>query len=135
MLVGFFCKAMAKKLGKPIEGFGRKDMERMMAYRWPGNIRELQNVVERAAILARGPLLTLDPHELGQEGGTPGNGHGHKSGPGETLADIERVHIRRILDSTQGVIEGPRGAARILGLNPNTLRSRLKKLGIALRPG
>jgi len=102
-----------------------------MAYRWPGNIRELQNVVERAAILARGPLLTLDPHELGQEGGTPGNGgQGHKSGPGETLADIERVHIRRILDSTGGVIEGPRGAARILGLNPNTLRSRLKKLGI-----
>jgi predicted ATPase/transcriptional regulator with GAF, ATPase, and Fis domain/serine/threonine protein kinase len=134
MLIGFFCKAMAKKLGKTIDGFGRKDMERMVAYPWPGNIRELQNVIERAAILAKGPLLTLDPHGLGQEVGASGNGHASGDGGGDTLADIGRLHIRRILDGTGGVIEGPRGAARILGLNPNTLRSRLKKLGITARP-
>jgi transcriptional regulator with GAF, ATPase, and Fis domain len=100
-------------------------MRRLVAYRWPGNIRELENVLERAVILATGPTLDL---EIGGE---------ISAGPAViedtslgSLEAIERRHISGVLRQTNWVIDGPRGAARILGLHPNTLRSRLKKLGI-----
>jgi transcriptional regulator with GAF, ATPase, and Fis domain len=92
-----------------------------VGYPWPGNVRELQNVVERAAILAAGPIVEIPPELLA----TP------ESGPAsQTLEDLEREHIVGVLRGTGGVIEGPRGAAGVLGLHPNTLRSRMKKLGI-----
>jgi formate hydrogenlyase transcriptional activator len=127
LLVGFFVTAMATKLGKPLQGFSRRDMERLRAYSWPGNVRELQNVVERAAIVARGPVLELERDVFGDVAHAPARA------AAATIEEVERSHIVSVLRSTRGVVEGPRGAARILGLNPNTLRSRLKKLGIEPR--
>ena len=97
-----------------------------MAYPWPGNVRELENVLERAVILATGPMLEVDPEVLGQ----PGSG-ARRRGRRPRLEDVERDHILAVLRQTQWVIDGPRGAAAVLGLHPNTLRSRLKKLGLS----
>ncbi len=127
LLVAFFLTGLSKRLGKPLEGFNRGAMNALCEYAWPGNIRELQNVVERSAILASGPTLSVEPGILRSAPvGDGGNGGGR-------LLDIEKAHIREVLRATRGVIEGPRGAAQQLGLHPNTLRSRLKKYGMEPR--
>jgi len=122
LLVSFFLTSLSQKLGRPLEGFSRSAMQRLMEYDWPGNVRELENVVERAAILARGPVLDLESDPLGV---TPEPAVAER-----TLAEVERSSILAALRRTRGVVEGQRGAAVILGLHPNTLRSRLKRLGI-----
>ena len=101
-------------------------IERASAYDWPGNIRELENLVERALIMSNGG--TLDTNELLASpiaavtaAPQPANA---------SLQEVERTHIRRVLESTRWKIEGDLGAARILGLNPSTLRGRMRKLGI-----
>jgi Nif-specific regulatory protein len=124
LLVQCFLDRSAKKLGKPLHRLSEESMARVMRYAWPGNVRELLNVIERAAILARGPVVEID--DALEQRLPPGD----QPPPGSTLQDVERAHILRVLADTGGVIEGPRGAARILGLHPNTLRSRLQKLGI-----
>jgi formate hydrogenlyase transcriptional activator len=124
LLVECFLTRMTKKLGKALTGLSEDSMAHAMRYSWPGNVRELQNVIERAAILARGPIIEID-EALEQR--LPSNDHPL---PAASLQDIERAHILRVLAETNGIIEGPRGAARILGLHPNTLRFRLQKLGI-----
>ncbi len=124
LLVAFFAAGLSKRLGKPIEGFSRRSMDQLLSYSWPGNVRELQNLAERAAILSSGPILELDRDLSGGAAGSPA------AGPTLTLEELERTHILAALKSTGGVVEGPRGAARILGLNPNTLRSRIKKLTV-----
>src|SRR2546428_1229758 len=135
LLVGFFSSALARRIGKPIQGFSARSMERLTRYSWPGNIRELQNVVERAAILAQGPVLELegtvmDDVVVASEASTKAERSLTAIDP-ESLDDVQRLHIINVLKSTKGVVEGARGAATILGMNPNTLRSRMKKLGIA----
>ncbi len=122
LLVSFFMSRLAKKLGKPLEGVSRRTMERLVNYSWPGNVREMENVIERAAILAQAPLIEIADDML------PASEAVHDAA--RTLEDIEREHIVSTLKGTSGVIEGPKGAATILGLHPNTLRSRMKKLGI-----
>jgi predicted ATPase/transcriptional regulator with GAF, ATPase, and Fis domain len=122
LLASFFVSRAAKKVGKLIEGLSRRSMDRLVSYAWPGNVRELQNVIERAAILATGPLLEL---EGDLRAASP-----PASNSSATLEDVEREHILTVLKDTGGVVEGPQGAAGILGLHPNTLRSRMKKLGI-----
>jgi formate hydrogenlyase transcriptional activator len=126
LLAGLFVSGLSRKLGKPLQGLTTRSMDRLMQYSWPGNVRELQNVIERAAILATGPVFEIDwsftaehpvvsverPHE------------------GDTLDEIQRAHIVSVLKTTNGVVEGSKGAASILGIHPNTLRSRMKKLGI-----
>jgi len=94
------------------------------AYDWPGNIRELENMVERAMVMSRGDLLdgTVLPPAA-----SPGPAPSALQG---TLEEVERAHILRVLEGARWIIEGERGAARILGLNPSTLRGRLRKLGI-----
>jgi transcriptional regulator with GAF, ATPase, and Fis domain len=98
-------------------------MECLMKYAWPGNIRELENVIERATILANGPMLQIDDMLL----------HG-SSAPvipvADSLEEVERAHILRVLQDMSWVIEGKQGAATRLGLHPTTLRSRMQKLGI-----
>ena len=126
LLANLFVRGLARKLGKPLQGFSAKSMERLIAYSWPGNVRELQNVVERAAILATGPVLDVDASSMA--GHTAGGAAAGRRA--ETLDGIQRDHIVAVLQSTGGVVEGARGAATILGLHPNTLRSRMKKLGI-----
>jgi len=126
LLVAFFLGNLSKRLGKPLEAVSRRSLERFAAYSWPGNVRELQNVVERAAILATGPVVEIASNLLAP---TPPERAAPSASSG-TLEDMEREHILTVLKGTAGVIEGPRGAAGVLGMHPNTLRSRMKKLGI-----
>jgi formate hydrogenlyase transcriptional activator len=132
LLVGFFSASLARRLGKPVQGFSVRSMDRMSRYSWPGNVRELQNVVERAAILAPGPVLELEGTLLADRTPEPAvrSEAAGRAGTRESLENVQRLHILEVLKSTGGVVEGPRGAATILGLHPNTLRSRIKKLGI-----
>ena len=134
LLVGHFLAKAARKLGKSFEGVAPAFLERATSYDWPGNVRELENVVERAAILARGPVLEATEHF-----GAAGAPAPRRRGPDApapapvaagTLEDVERVHIQRVLEQTRWVIEGEHGAALALGLNPSTLRGRMRKLGI-----
>ena len=115
-LAQHFAAKASRKLGKPLRDLSGTFLERAGAYDWPGNIRELENMVERALILADGELLF--------PAAAPA------AGDAESLEDVERSHIRSVLERTRWVIEGDKGAARILGLNPSTLRGRLRKLGI-----
>ncbi len=130
LLVEAFLKNLSLKLGKPLEAVSKKGMELLLRYHWPGNIRELQNVIERAAILAQRPvvdigdaLIPLPPQPSTTSQDAVGEGP-------RSLEDCERQHIRRILDEVSWVIGGKQGAAEILGVPPSTLRSRMKKLGI-----
>jgi transcriptional regulator with GAF, ATPase, and Fis domain len=137
-LVKFFTAGLARKLGKSVLGFSARSMERLLEYSWPGNVRELQNIVERSAILARGPILELDGALAGGESTARSESLGQRQGLAgglEQLHDVERFHIVSVLKATGGVVGGARGAAAILGLRPNTLRSRMNKLGIASRRG
>ena len=138
LLVGFFSSGLARRIGKPIQGFSPRSIQRLTSYAWPGNIRELQNVVERAAILAQGPVLELEGTNLDEvvlaPEASPSTETSTTATSGESLEDVQRLHILNVLKSTEGVVEGARGAATILGMHPNTLRSRMKKLGIATTP-
>jgi DNA-binding NtrC family response regulator len=123
LLVRHFLVKYGKKLGKQFEGVTAETLRQLTAYAWPGNIRELQNVIERVAVLSPGPEVAIDdrlgpPDDLAQ------------ASPSATLHEAERIHILRILKETKGVIEGREGAAAILGMRPSTLRSRMLKLGI-----
>lgn len=140
----FFLDRYCKKIAKPMEGISEDSIGLLKLYAWPGNIRELQNVIERGVALAHGPILQLGPdlqpledaisapvNHVSHGGGTTasnGSGLGHLS-----LEEVEKLHIISVLQETNGVIEGAKGAASILRLNPNTLRSRMKKLGITRR--
>jgi formate hydrogenlyase transcriptional activator len=128
-LTHFLLEKFAMRIGKRIDGVSKETMQRLFAYRWPGNIRELENVLERAIILANGSVLEIGPDVLR---GTSDAAVAAlvEPAPFATLEDMERNHIAAVLQQTSWVVDGPRGAARILGLHPNTLRSRLKKLGI-----
>ena len=126
-LVRHFAAKAARKLGRTLDGISPAFVERAGAYDWPGNIRELENLVERAIIMSNGGVL--DAVELFLQ--APPSGQAPSVAAGDaTLEEMERAHIRRVLERTRWVIEGERGAARILGLNPSTLRGRLRKLGI-----
>ncbi len=126
-LVRHFAAKAARRLGRTLEGISPAFVERASAYDWPGNIRELENLVERASIMANGGVL--DTVELFSQA-SPSEKAPPIAAGDVTLEEMERVHIRRVLERTRWVIEGERGAARILGLNPSTLRGRLRKLGI-----
>lgn len=123
LLVNFFLSKFGKKLGKELHGVSRKAMESLIHYRWPGNIRELQNVIERAMVLATGPILNIDDSMIQSNDSV-------QQALLDTLENVERSHIIRALNNTNWVIHGKKGAAEILGINPSTLRSRMDKLGI-----
>jgi PAS domain S-box-containing protein len=128
-LVYFLVNKFAMRIGKRIDEIGKKTWERLLAYRWPGNVRELENVLERAVILADGRTLEIGPHVLGGESDETFARLSTSATPA-TLEAKQSSHIIEVLQQTGWVIEGPQGAAKILGLHPNTLRSRMKKLGI-----
>jgi transcriptional regulator with GAF, ATPase, and Fis domain len=131
-LVARFLAKSARKLGKTFEGVAPAFLERAMAYDWPGNVRELENVVERAAILSRSTLLD-SPEPLATapvRAAATAPAVTQATAAARTLLDVEREHIRLALERTQWVIQGERGAALALGVNPSTLRGRMRKLGI-----
>jgi formate hydrogenlyase transcriptional activator len=150
-LAMFFLQRFSKKLGKRIETVSQSTLDQLLAYSWPGNIRELQNVIERAVVLSQSLVLALDDNLLPADVSVYSPGaKGHHAGadsvaskirdtgmrdPGRSpapgsLEDVERCHILMVLQKTGGLIEGPNGAARILKINPSTLRGRMKKMGI-----
>jgi formate hydrogenlyase transcriptional activator len=139
-LAMFFVSRYSRNLGKKIDGISETATERLNTYSWPGNIRELQNVIERALILSHGAVLELDAdligvstfevpddtrHDISQETQPIRTDSELK-----TLEDVERAHIAAVLEQSRGVIEGANGAAKTLGMHPNTLRHRIQKLGI-----
>jgi transcriptional regulator with GAF, ATPase, and Fis domain len=136
-LVARFLEQAARRLGKRLEAAAPEFMERALAYDWPGNVRELENVVERAAILSRGPLLeplgwAAAPGHVPAPAAPASAAHGGAS-PVKTLLDVEREHILQALERSRWVVEGSHGAAQALGVNPSTLRGRMRKLGIRKR--
>lgn len=138
ILIEYFAGRHGARLGRRFESVSRQVMDRLTAYDWPGNIRELQNMVERAAILSEGPVLRFSlpgPGHSGTARQTPRasitTAAASTSLPhGDTLAEQERAAIERALEACRGRIAGPRGAAVRLGVPPSTLESRLQRLGI-----
>jgi formate hydrogenlyase transcriptional activator len=121
LLVWRFVEAFSHAFGKRIEAIPRESMAALQAYSWPGNIRELRNVVERAMIVATGTRLTIAVP-------TPSPAAGKRS---VKLTDVEKEHIRSVLESTAWRIRGSGGAADRLGLRPTTLETRMAKLGLS----
>jgi PAS domain S-box-containing protein len=151
LLVHLLVARFAARVGVRIDSVGKETMERLSRYSWPGNVRELENVLERAIILANGPTLEIDAEVFASA--TAGRSRPAESvtasgsertrraaagaGPTAPLESLEantRNHILAALDQSDWVIDGPRGAAKKLGVHPNTLRSRMKKLGIVRAP-
>jgi transcriptional regulator with GAF, ATPase, and Fis domain len=124
LLVRHFLGHFQRKLGKPIQGMTPASLDALQQYAWPGNIRELQNVVERACVLARSPTVDIaDALRMSGDGAAEDEAI-------VTLEEGERALVRRALLATNGKVHGSDGAAKLLGLNGNTLRSRMQKLGI-----
>jgi PAS domain S-box-containing protein len=121
LLVWEFVGEFNKKMGMSIDSIPRHAMEQLTQYPWPGNVRELRNVIERALIVSNGHSLKI---------GLPVGGPVRKPLP-VTLEEVERKHILDVLECVHWRISGTQGAAKILGLNPTTLHSRMKKLGIS----
>ena len=151
LLVHFLAARFAARVGVRIESVGKATMERLSRYSWPGNVRELENVLERAVILSNGPTLEIDPEVFASAAATRSTNAGPLTPSGsdstlqaaagagltaplESLESNMRNHILAALEQSGWVIDGPRGAAKILGLHPNTLRSRMKKLGVVRAP-
>jgi len=122
ILTEHFVKKYSSSVGKSISQIPRKVMDRLSKYSWPGNVRELENVIERAVILTEGEVIHLEGLEL-KESKT-------ETAPVNNLREIERDHILKVLGDSNWIIEGPRGAARKLGLAPSTLRDRMRRLDI-----
>jgi transcriptional regulator with GAF, ATPase, and Fis domain len=142
LLTMFFVQKCAKKMGRQINSVSDEAMRQLTNYSWPGNIRELQNIIERAVILSPGKTLMI-AEELRAVPTQTVHAAKTKSQPIEiapepdsngSLDEVERRHIESVLNQSNWMIEGERGAAKILDLNPSTLRSRMQKLGIK-RPG
>ncbi len=141
---------VARRLARPVLPISERSMRRVMAYRWPGNIRELANAIERATLLADGPELEIELPEspVSMSGGAPidgagPGGHGRPTGRGAaptaqtrdilldlTLEQLQRLQIMHALETTGYRVFGPAGAAERLEINPNTLLSRMDKFGI-----
>jgi transcriptional regulator with GAF, ATPase, and Fis domain len=125
-LVERLAAATARRMGRSFTSVSPGFLERARAYDWPGNIRELENLVERALIMSKDGTLEVEHLSFGLD-----NSSEPVTQPaGATLEDVERAHIRSMLAQTGWRIEGERGAAALLGLNPSTLRGRIRKLGI-----
>jgi len=123
LLVEFFVEKVSKRMGKSIELLPANVMKKLHDYPWPGNVRELENVIERAVINSSGPKLRLADDLAGPA-------HKEMPTPLKSLQEIETGHIIRVLEEANWRIDGPKGAALILDMNPSTLRSRMRKLGI-----
>jgi len=125
LLAHHFVQQATRRMRKTIDTIPSETMEALIRYPWPGNIRELENVTERAVILSPGPMLRLSPRDLNSR--VPPDQRPDRQ---QTLEEVERNHILATLKETRWVVSGPSGAASRLGLNRSTLYFRMKKLGI-----
>ena len=126
LLVRHFVQQFSRRMNRMIDTIPSETMEALVRYCWPGNIRELENVVERAVILSPGSVLRVPLHDICSR-----TAAGDNSGSHQTLEEVERAQIMATLKHTKWVLSGPNGAAIRLGLNRSTLQFRMKKLGIA----
>jgi PAS domain S-box-containing protein len=146
LLAQVFLQEAGRRLGKSFGTISKETIEALRAYNWPGNVRELENVIARASIISTAPTLQLPEGwnrssskagfaeamtQVGEQSHIVAS-EGRQASP--SLAEFERTRILEVLYQTNWRIEGPKGAALILGLHPNTLRSRLRKLGIIKPP-
>jgi formate hydrogenlyase transcriptional activator len=122
-LVRYFVQQVARRMGKRIETIHSGTMEDLVNYSWPGNIRELQNIIERAVILSSGTVLKVPSGEWNGSPEVPGR-------VPQTMEEAERRHILQTLDETNWIVGGPQGAAARLGMKRSTLQSRMQKLHI-----
>jgi transcriptional regulator with GAF, ATPase, and Fis domain len=141
LLVQHFVDKYNARFNRSITSINKQSLKALQEYQWPGNIRELEHLVERAVLSAKSEILKVAPpttrvehpaavHEERPE--TVSAVPNQEAIPLVTLAENERNHIRMVLSHTRGQISGPHGAAAILGLPPSTLRSRIKKLGLKI---
>jgi formate hydrogenlyase transcriptional activator len=139
-LVHYFVRRFSLKIGRKVTRIQRETIDRLINYAWPGNVRELENVIERAVILSRGIELEIAPDALPEIAAValtqpaaprPAPEEGSPAVPlPQSIDQVERNHILEVLMRTNWRIEGAEGAAALLNLNPSTLRSRMKKLGV-----
>jgi formate hydrogenlyase transcriptional activator len=132
-LAEYFLAQFQRKFGKSLRGLTPDSMEQLQRYQWPGNIRELQNVLERACVVASGPMVSLGETLRMSGSSIPVDMHAPPLLPLLPLEESERAHIRRALEAVGGRVHGADGAAELLGINPSTLRSRMQKLGISAK--
>jgi transcriptional regulator with GAF, ATPase, and Fis domain len=133
LLVQYFVQKYGPRVGRRVDEIDPDTLERFLAYSWPGNIRELENITERALILTIGNVLRIDPELLPRSVRVEPRGpsvSASESASGD-LDSVQRQHILDMLRKSHWVIEGSRGAASALGMKPATLRHRMKKLGIS----
>ena len=125
LLVRYFTQKYAQRMNRQIDSIPSAAIEALTEYAWPGNIRELQNLIERSVILTQGPVLRIElPDARPLERAAPVSASRAAAGP-------EREAILRALEEAQGIVGGPHGAAARLGLKRTTLQSRMRKLGIS----
>jgi formate hydrogenlyase transcriptional activator len=141
LLVRHFVEQCARRMNKKIETISTETLKQMRRYHWPGNIRELQNVIERAVILSAGPVLNVPLNEIQSRpapaaigsNGDPGRKLESPAGRDirSVLEETERHHILSVLSRTNWVVAGPNGAAEQLGMKRSTLQLRMQKLGLS----
>ena len=144
LLIDHFLKKFSAKHGKTLEGISHDSLRDLLEYPWPGNIRELENVIERAVILNRGLLLQIGEwfrkSSAPKEGASSPSSSTPSSQPAEpssssspflSLEEMEKAHILKALEATKWRVGGDKGAAHLLGINRSTLRARMEKLGIS----
>jgi formate hydrogenlyase transcriptional activator len=127
LLLEYFVKRFAEKMAKPIRRIEKRTLESCQKYSWPGNIRELQNIVERSVILCTGDTFSIDGNWLSSQSPFPPKG---ETSLPQTLKDQEKEMIENALAKSRGKVSGPRGAAAKLGIPASTLESKIKQLGI-----
>jgi len=138
LLAAAFTRRFGRKMGRRLAPLGERQLECLRGYGWPGNVRELQNIIERAVILSSGPELALERAMAGST--PPPDPAASPEAPCRVLTagemeELERANLRRALAASGGKVSGENGAARLLGIPPTTLSSRMKALGIERRPG
>jgi formate hydrogenlyase transcriptional activator len=141
LLIRHFVQQFSRRMGKTIDAIPADTMSALARYPWPGNIRELQNVIERAVILSAGPVLTVRSDDLRSPNGAPATAPATPASKRaavpsgnmrEALEEAERQQILAALENSNWVVAGPDGAASRLGLKRSTLQSRMQKLGIRI---
>ncbi|MGB5342886.1 MAG: sigma 54-interacting transcriptional regulator [Thermoanaerobaculia bacterium] len=127
LLVEHFLPLICARVGRTVCEVPSGVLRTLQSYSWPGNVRQLQNLLEESVVVSTGGVLRLPAHF----GGTPGRESGATGF--KSLAEFEKDYIQRVLEATDGQVGGGGGAAEILGLHPNTLRSRMKKLRLSVK--